>query len=258
MFFLTKLATQVIYPLNVSLLMALVAMVLYYRRRMRLGAAVLAVAVAWLWLWSTPVFSGWVCGNLEQMYPPIPVEKMESADAIVILGGGADPISPPRLYPEVNAAGDRILHAARLYKAGKAQWIIASGGRGLGMPDAMGPEAEAMVSILKDLGVPESAILLEGASRNTRENALFTKRIADARGFKKILLVTSALHTRRALAEFRAIYPETYPAPTDFEIVYGGNRILLDWLPDAKALEASTRAFKEIIGFAVHKIKPQE
>jgi len=256
MLFLIKLATQVIYPLNVSLFAALVALVLCIRGWRRLGAVLLAVAVGWLWIWSMPVFSGKIRYSLEKKYPPVAVEELESADAIVVLGGGSDSCIPPRLYPEVNAAGDRILHAARLYKAGKAPYIIPSGGRGFSTPDATATEAEAIRSILQQLGVPESAIIIEDASRNTQENALFTKRILEDRGFKKILLVTSALHMPRALAEFESVCPEIYPASTDFEIVFGKGPILFGWLPDARALEASTRAFKEIVGAVVQKIRP--
>jgi len=254
MFFLRKLALQMIYPLNVSLFAALAALALYQLKRTRVGAALLIAAVAWLWLWSMPVFGGWVRCQLEQVYPAVPIEKMESADAIVVLGGGTESPFPPRLYPEVTAAGDRMLHAARLYKAGKAPLIIASGGAGFRMPRAMDPEAEAIQSILEDLGVPKSAVLIEKASRDTHENALFTKRIADERGFKKILLVTSALHMPRALEEFRAVCPETYPAAADFEIIFGGELTVFDWLPDVRALEGSSRAFKELVALAVHKI----
>jgi len=255
MFLFTKIATQAIYPLNVSLLVVIIAAVLYQRRWMRLGGTLLAFAIAWLWLWSMPVFSDWMCGKIEQRYPLIPVEKIEPADAIVVLGGGVDPSSPPRIYPEVNAAGDRVLHAARLYKAGKAPWIIVTGGRGLRMPDAMGSEADALRTILcKDLGVPQSAILIEETSRNTRENALFTKRISDDRGFKKIILVTSAQHMPRALAQFRPTGLQVLPAPTDFEIEFNKPQTILGYLPDARALERSSRAFKELVGIAANRI----
>jgi uncharacterized SAM-binding protein YcdF (DUF218 family) len=112
-------------------------------------------------------------------------------------------------------------------------------------------EAEAMRSVLKELGVPEEAVLTEDESRNTRENAAFTRRVLDERGFKKILLVTSALHMQRAMKTFRSVCAEVIPAPTDFEVETERSLTLLDWLPDAGALEGSTRAFKEIVGSLV-------
>jgi uncharacterized SAM-binding protein YcdF (DUF218 family) len=251
LFMMTKVMTQLIYPMNLSLVVAIVAGIFLWRKRTRVGGALLAFAIAWLWLWATPVFSDWVRGTLEQKNLPIPIEQMESADAIVVLGGGVSTPSSPRLYAEISAAGDRVLHAARLFRAGKASWIIVSGGRGMVPGKDADSEAEAMRSVLIELGVPEDAVIAEEESRNTRENAISTKRILDSRGFKKILLVTSALHMPRAMKSFQSICPKVVPAPTDFEVETERPLTLLDWLPDVGALEGSTRAFKEIVGSLV-------
>lgn len=151
----------------------------------------------------------------------------------------------------MNAHGDRVFHAARLYKAGKAKWIIASGGWDVWSGEDIETQASAMRALLKELGVPEEVVLTEDTSRNTRENALFTKSLLDDNGFKKILLVTSALHIPRALAEFRTACPQVYPAPTDFEMAKNRPRILLGLIPNAAALEGGSRAFKKIIGSVV-------
>ena len=248
LFMMTKVMTQLIYPMNLSLLVAVVGGIFLWRKRTRVGGALLAFAIAWLWLWATPVFSGWVRGSLEQKNLPIPVAQMESADAIVVLGGGVSGPCPPRIYAEISAAGDRVLHAARLYRAGKAPWIIVSGGRGMASGKDEDSEAGAMRSVLIELGVPEDAVLTEEESRNTRENAEFTRRLIDERGFKKVLLVTSALHMSRAIKIFQSICPKVVPAPTDFEVEAERPLTLLGWLPDAGALEGSSRAFKEIVG----------
>lgn len=247
-FLLTKILTQLVSPLSLSLLLAVLAGLIFWHERKKLGGVVLFVAIAWLWLWSAPVFTHWVGATVEGQFPPVPVEELDSADAIVVLGGGVSAPEPPRLYPEVSAAGDRILHAARLYKAGKSRWIIASGWRGTWSKDNIESEASAMRVLLKELGVPEEAVLIEEDSRNTRENAKFTKRLLDLREFNTILLVTSALHMPRAMAEFSYICSKVYPAPTDFEIEMNRSKTVLDWMPDAGALAGGSRAFKEILG----------
>ena len=112
-----------------------------------------------------------------------------------------------------------------------------------------------MGELLRAWGVPEEAILLETESRNTDENALYSKRPLEAHGLKHILLVTSALHMPRALALFRASGIDAVPAPTDFEVVDRGDRTLMPWLPDAAALEGSTRAIKEYLGLGVYWIQ---
>ncbi len=82
-----------------------------------------------------------------------------------------------------------------------------------------------------------------------------TKRILDTRGLSTILLVTSALHMRRALVTFQAAGVNTIPAPTDFEVVEREVRTVLDWLPYAGALEGTTRALKEYLGFVVYRLR---
>lgn len=254
LFMSTKIVTQMVSPLNLSLFLALVSGILIWRDRKTLGLVVLSFAIVWLWMWSTPVFTNPVRSMIEGKFPPVPVERMESADAIIVLGGGVSLARPPRIYAEVNAAGDRVLHAARLYKAGKAKWIIVSGGRAISSEEGTQTHASAMLALLKELGVPEEVVLMEDGSRNTRENARRTKRLLDDHGFEKILLVTSALHMPRALAEFRYICPHVYPAPTDFEIVTNRPRTVLDLMPSASALEGGSRAFKEILGSAVQTL----
>src|SRR6185436_17873774 len=90
------------------------------------------------------------------------------ADAIVVLGGGTTARTPQQ--PEVGLAGSggRLLHAFRLYRAGKAPLVLLSG-------DGLTPaesEARQMRTILAEWGVPDGAMLLEERSRNTHENAV--------------------------------------------------------------------------------------
>jgi uncharacterized SAM-binding protein YcdF (DUF218 family) len=104
-----------------------------------------------------------------------------------------------------------------------------------------------MAILLQDLGVPQHAMLLEEASRNTRENAAFSATLLKARGIRHILLVTSALHMPRALPLFAAQGLQADPAPTDFEAHLSPPGVLA-WLPDASALDGSGRAIKELVG----------
>lgn len=165
-----------------------------------------------------PAFSDWVRATLEQRHPPLPVEALPGADAIVVLGGGMEAARPPeRLYPDLNAAADRVWHAARLFRAGKAPLILASGGN-LPWSGAERAEAEVMAELLQELGVPKAAIVLEARSRTTQENRDNSLPVLHQLGAHRILLVTSALHMPRALALFAATDLAVVPAPTDFEV----------------------------------------
>ncbi|MBK1633261.1 hypothetical protein CKO31_21400 [Thiohalocapsa halophila] len=251
---LTKVLTQLAMPVNLALVLVALGAVLLGLQRLRLGLGLLALGVAWAVLWSLPVFSGWVRGTLEGRYPPVPVAAMPRAEAIVVLGGGMGGVVAPRLLPDLNSAADRVWHGARLLLADKAPVVVVSGG-GLAWRSEEPPEAQSMLAFLRDLGVGRAHVLLEGRSATTRGNAVEVRRLAGARGFSRVLLVTSALHMPRAAAAFRAVGLEVIPAPTDYEVVARRRVTILDWLPDAQALADSSRAFKEYLGFLVYWVR---
>lgn len=254
MLLLTKILSQIAYPLLASLLLAAGAGILLWRSRRRSGALLLIVALGWLWLWSTPAFSDWFRATLEQRYPPTPLEQLPVVDAIVVLGGLVEAAVPPeQLDINLGAAADRLWHAARLYRTGKAPLVLASGGN-LPWSSNEQPESSVMAELLQELGVPPTAILQESRSRTTRENRDNSLPILQAHGIRRVLLVTSALHMPRALALFRAADLEVIPAPTDFEIRFPSNAHPLRWLPDAQALADGSRAFKEYLGCWVDRL----
>jgi uncharacterized SAM-binding protein YcdF (DUF218 family) len=251
--YFTKILAQLIYPLNLSLLLSIMAGILLLRRWQRLGSLCLFIAVSWLWLCATPVFSDKLRNSLEQIYPAEPIAMLPQADAILVLGGCVEPASPPRQTINLLAGADRVWYAAQLYRAGKAPQIVVSGGQSpwSGMEKS---EAEAMAEFLTDLGIPDSAILLEMESLNTYQNALLSKPLLEKNNIQSVLLVTSALHFPRAFAIFKTMGIVAFPAPTDFEITDTPNT-LLRWLPDTSALDGSTRAIKEYLGWYVYKMQ---
>ena len=106
-----------------------------------------------------------------------------------------------------------------------------------------------MALFMGGLGVDRDVLLLESASRNTTQNAVFTAALLAERGINRILLVTSALHMPRAVARFEEAGMIVIPAPTDHEVLLrpGWQR----WLPDTGALDGSASAMKEWVGFWV-------
>lgn len=163
---------------------------------------------------------------------------------MVVLGGAVRPPEVLGQAPDLKDTADRVWHAARLFHAGKAPVLVMSGGSVLAKSATS--EADVMRQFALDLGVPGVAIVLEERSRNTRENARFTAEILKAKGVDQILLVTSALHMRRAVSLFESQGLTVIPAATDHEARSRFSAI--DWLPDAQALEGSARAMKEIVG----------
>lgn len=253
----TKLVGQALLPLNLAIEAVLLALLLRRLGRRRLAAFVFWVGFGVLLLASIPVVSHGLVRGLEGQYPPSSIEATPTADAIVVLGGALAPIEPPRRSAELTDGSDRVLHAARLFRAKKAPLVIASGGAG---PDGAqaSPESQDLADLLVEWGVPREAIVKEGSSGDTHENAVETQRILAARGLKRVLLVTSALHMPRALAVFQRAGVEAIPCPTDFLAVDPPRRTVQDYLPDSEALLHSTAAVHEWIGRLWYRVRGWE
>ena len=249
--YLSKLIPLFIYPLGFALVVSMLAMGILGLSA-RVARVFLFVAVSVLWVASMPIFADYLGLTLEERYPPLAVEATPTADAMVVLGGGVAVPAPPRITPDLSDASDRVLHAARLYRAGKAPVVVVSGGvipwLGLDIP-----EASSMRTLLQEWGVPDDSIHAEGASRNTHENAVFTLPLLVEQGLHRVLLVTSAMHMPRALATFTSAGIDAVPAATDYTVTYRDHRTVIDFLPGAKALSRTTDAIKEYIGYAYYR-----
>src|SRR5262245_13603447 len=108
-------------------------------RRLAIFGAVAATTI--LWVCSTPFFANWLASSLECQYPPKSIQETPQSDAAILLGGAVGQPLPPRTEPRLTHASDRVLHAARLYRAGKVKLIVVSAGNIPWLP-AVKPEAE--------------------------------------------------------------------------------------------------------------------
>ena len=158
----------------------------------------------------------------------------------------ARPGSHPETHPlaEMYAGADRVWQAARLWRAGKAPIVMASGTN----------EVFSTKPLLLDLGVPESAIRIENAALNTEQNAKFVQEMVSG---GRILLVTSSWHMRRAKLMFERYAPklEVVAAPCDYEATLYADEPLgvAGFFPGAENLVRNAVAVKEIIGYYGYK-----
>lgn len=206
----------------------------------------------WSWFWATPIPSA-----LLARWSPNPttverVDDLPNADAIVVLAGHVVPAIENVRYDQISRTADRVWHAVRLYRAGKAPLVIASGGPSAWNVSSDRPAAEVMGDFLVELGVPPKAVMLEAESRDTRENAVNTVAIAKRHGVAEVLLVTSPRHMPRAAAAFAkagvAVTPACYAnAPRS------GRIRLINMLPSVGALIENTRTIREMIGIWVYR-----
>jgi uncharacterized SAM-binding protein YcdF (DUF218 family) len=256
--FLSKLLPLFVYPLGLTCLLLIAALILVWRYP-RATASVTLTALMLL------IFAGngWVAAtairSLEGQYLPT---ELPQAEAIVVLGGATRSPESPRPWVEVSEAGDRVLYAAKLYREGKAPIVVLSGGR-IRWRGGEGSEAADMAELMEPMGVPRSAILEEPDSFNTYENARNVKVILDREGIDRVLLVTSAFHMPRSMAIFRKQGIEAIAAPTDFLVADNffeasrstGAGAILSVIPDAENLMMTTKALKEYIGAIIYRAR---
>jgi uncharacterized SAM-binding protein YcdF (DUF218 family) len=256
--FLSKLLPLLVYPVGITSMLLVAALVLHRRRRLALGLQIAALLV--LVSFSSQWVSHGLARSLEWQY--LPQAELPEAEIIVLLGGGTRAALPPRPMTELNEAGERMLYAAKLYHEGKAPVVVVTGGYIEWLGTAM-PEADGMQEILMLAGVPEEVIWLESRARNTYENAIYVKEIVAELGIQRIILVTSAMHMPRSVAIFERQGFEVIPAPVDYTVTMGdatvgspdlGTRLLFA-LPDAEYLFLSTRALREYIGIVMYRLQ---
>jgi uncharacterized SAM-binding protein YcdF (DUF218 family) len=252
--YLSKILPLFVMPISVVLILVLAALLLLTRGRTRIASGVLLGALAVLWVSATPLVAEGLYRNLESRYPPLPLEQVPQAGCIVLLGGVVSPPQAPRVDTEFNDAVDRVYKAAQLYRAGKAKFVIATAGN---QPWSLSPWAEADLirDLLVEWGVPKEAIFLEGSSRNTRENAVYSKNLIDSIHCESSLLVTSAAHMPRAVAAFQAVGVSIVPVSTDVRVIDKGLPPAMDFLPSADALAMTSEAIREWIGSAVYRLQ---
>nr|WP_246455284.1 YdcF family protein [Hymenobacter citatus] len=189
--------------------------------------------------------------------PPVrPAQLPAQSDAGVLLTGITKGSKSPHDRVYLNTGADRLTNALWLYRAGRIRRIIVSGGSGeVGGSKTGRSEAAQLATLLRLAGVPAQDILLEKRSRNTHENALYTKQLlAQHPEIKSLVLVTSAFHQRRALGCFRRVGLHPTPFPAGY---YSVNRQLAPvyWLlPDAKALADWSILLHELAGYVVYKV----
>jgi uncharacterized SAM-binding protein YcdF (DUF218 family) len=247
---LSKLLDLLLDPAAVAVALGLGALALSLRRP-RAGAAAGALAVAVLWVFSTGV----VADSLQRAAEARAQDTSRPGaayDAVIVLSGAmSDSATEASGRFELGPAADRLVSAYELLRGGRARFALLTGGAPLPRPGAP-RESELAAGVLAGWGVEPARIVVEAASRNTRENALESARVVKERGWTRLLLVTSAAHMPRALGCFRAVglSPDTLPVDRR---AGKGEYVLRSLLPRARSLAASAEVLRELAGRAVYR-----
>ena len=202
-----------------------------------------------LWLCSTAPFADMLIRPLENAYsiPPEP-----AGDVIILLTGGSYDYVQDMSGIGAPAANTmvRLVTAARLNHRLQLP-IILSGGL---VPPQQVASSHIVRRFLVDLGVPAEQILVEDRSRDTWENGLYSKQICDQHGFSHPLLVTSAMHMRRAMFVFTEMDLQIVPFPCALTTWKDKKYSWPALLPNAATLQGTAGALHEWTGLASYQL----
>jgi uncharacterized SAM-binding protein YcdF (DUF218 family) len=223
-FVLSKTIGIMLLPTNFLIGMGLVGAILLATRFALLGRKLVVAAVLLLAICAFSPLGNWVLYPLEQRFPPWDAAR-GAPDGIVVLGGSIDAdLSVEHGVAVVRSAADRLIATAALAHRYPNARIIFSGGSGnLISNDAR--EADYAASVFESLGISRDRLTMERRSRNTQENAEFSKAIAAPKSGERWLLVTSAFHMPRSVGVFRKAGFAVEPYPVDWRL--GGAADLL-------------------------------
>jgi uncharacterized SAM-binding protein YcdF (DUF218 family) len=203
------------------------------------------IAIGVLYIISTPIFSNNFFKLVEGSEYRKPLSAIDSADAIVVLSG----------MLEINEVGDstyiewgdpdRFFGGMALFKAGKAQKIVFTGGK---MPWSKARKTEG--DVLKEYaisnGISSEKIYVTKDVENTADEALAVKELI--RPSTRILLVTSAYHMLRARRLFEKQGIEVIPYKVDYNVNRNKVMVVMDLLPNAESLKLTETGIREVIG----------
>jgi uncharacterized SAM-binding protein YcdF (DUF218 family) len=250
MFVFKKLITPFLLPPGLFVILLSAWGIWALRRRQRLSGGISLSLAAMVWILSAAPTSGWLMGGLEKGWP-IPDDPR--GDVIIMLGGGGYDRAPDlsgRGAPNASSM-ERLVTAARLYRRLGVP-ILLSGGK---VEPTDVPIARISKRFLIDLGVPPESILLEDQSRDTYENALFSKKLCTRHGLVHPLMVTSGYHIRRAVFCFEQVGMRVTPVPCGLTTWPGQAYTLRELLPAAESMQATSAALHEWLGLLYYHLR---
>jgi uncharacterized SAM-binding protein YcdF (DUF218 family) len=249
MYVLSKIAGFFVVPSNLIILVGIGGVLLLGTRVARAGRRLVVASLVLLAFGGLSPLGNMLILPLEQRFPAWDAST-GAPDGIVVLGGAVTPdIAAARNEPALNEAAERMTATVELARRYPNARIIFSGG------DAGliygGNESDAALRLFERLGLGADRVVVEDQSRNTFENAMFSKRIAAPKPGERWLLLTSAYHLPRAMGMFRMVGFPVEPYPVDWR-----TRGIEDaWRPFptlAEGLRRTDTAVREWAGLVVY------
>ncbi|GGP58725.1 YdcF family protein [Shewanella saliphila] len=247
MFWLKKVLSQLVMPIPLTVLLLLVAALLWRSQRqllLKFGKASLSLAIAVLLLCSQSQVSYWLTDSLESRYSPNNQLKTGSCVVMVLGSGNLEKPGLTAVQQLSATALARLSEGIRQLSLGQGCTLVVSGYSGGQQPT---PHASIMANAAVELGVNPANIIKFDQPKDTIEEAYALQQLI---GQQPFTLVTSATHMPRAMSIFTQLGMQPQPAPTNF-IAHKG----FWWRLDAEQLHASQRSIHEYVGMIWLNIK---
>lgn len=247
---LRKLGATLVTPIVLVWVLLAALAVLLWRRGLRPLAALAGVGWLLLGVAGNPQMAAWQLALLEGRVESHDDGEVTALDVLLVLGGGVGISSRGRVTLE--SAAERVLRPVELHRRGVAP-LLATSGPFLqppptdGTPPHLPPPRsypQVVARLWTSLGVPPERIVLVEGPKTTREEVEAYRRLIEERGWRRVGLLTSAWHMRRALRHCRRLGVEVDAIPCDVR----GESPRWRWrqlLPSAGALANTTVAWQE-------------
>ena len=251
-FVLSKTLGAGVLPVNLLVELGIISVVLVATRFAGLGRKLATTTLVLLALAAFSPLGNLLLYPLESRFPPWD-SSHGAPDGIIVLGGSVDTdLSAAHTTPVVSHAADRLFAAAELSRKYPNARVVFTGGSANLVPGSA-READYSAPILENLGIPSGRLILERESRNTYENAIFTKQLVSPKPGERWLLVTSAFHMPRSMGIFRKAGFDVEAYPVDWrmgtrEDLFAFTNMSLD------GLGRTDVAVREWIGLVVYRL----
>ena len=244
-FYLSKILWLILNPFNIFIFITLLSIFLYFIKLRRLSFIIFLINFVFITLISFLPIGSYLIYTIEKEYHSN-INPPEKVDGILILGGA----TIPQLYNEynqisLNGSSERLVESVFIIKKFDKAKVIFSGGSGfVNRPDL--DHAKVAESFYKKIGIETNQIIFEDKSRNTYENIIYSKQIANPKINENWLLITSASHMKRALLIADKNNWKLIPYAVDFKNIK--NFKLIPNLELLKNLNSFQQALHEWLG----------
>jgi len=236
---------------NAVLILGLLGLLLCCSRRLRgFGRFLMGASIVLLAVFGLSPAGNWMIAPLEERFPPAVVAPGTDIAGIIVLGGAVDTyLSTARHQSALNDSAERMTIVPALARQYPQAKIIFTGGVSVGGSVLWNDMTEAAVAkqLFESFGLPDDRMLFETKSRDTYENAQFTRDLVKPQPGQHFLLVTSAFHMPRSMGLFRKAGFDVLPYPVNYRT--GGPQDA--WIPFyavSDGLRQSNLASREWIG----------